>query len=283
MCVFKSGIAVKVSESEVDVRTCELVDSHTEIRKAHGLPEDGTTAGVLKTTPLEAIPTRLDAEGIGDEANWKLRFDAGRPDWWTDGMTGQALRALIRAAKLDVAKMSQAGEYGGSLDLSSVQALPAGFAPKVGGNLDLSSATALPEDFAPTVGGYLDLRNVTALPKGFAPTVGGNLYLRSVTALPEGFAPTVGGNLYLRSVTALPKGFAPKVGGNLYLRSVTALPAGFAPHVGGYLDLSSATALPEDFAPTVGGYLYLRSVTALPKGFNRKNVNGSVWLKNGKA
>ena len=70
---------------------------------------------------------------------------------------------------------------------------------KIKGSLDLSSLTAIPEGFNPTVGGDLDLSSLTDLPEGFNPTVGGDLDLSSLTSIPENFNPTVGGDLYLRS------------------------------------------------------------------------------------
>ena len=49
------------------------------------------------------------------------------------------------------------------------------------------------------IGGSLDLSSLTSIPAGFNPTVGGDLYLRSLTSIPAGFNPTVGGSLDLRS------------------------------------------------------------------------------------
>jgi hypothetical protein len=88
------------------------------------------------------------------------------------------------------------------------------------------------------VGGSLNLSDVTSIPAGFNPVVGGSLNLRSLTTIPEGFSPIVGGDLILSNLTAIPKGFNPIVGGDLNIRSMTSVPAGFRPAVGGRIKLS---------------------------------------------
>ena len=122
----------------------------------------------------------------------------------------------------------------------------------VEGRLDLSSVESLPAGFAPTVGGSLWLCDLKFIPDGFAPVVGGYLFLSRLKSLPDGFAPVVGGSLDLSRVESLPDGFAPVVGGSLYLNNLESIPAGFAPTVGGCLDLYAAESIPDDFTPTVG-------------------------------
>ena len=227
MCRFASGILAKL-----DVYSRQDLHSHTAIMEAFGITDDALNPNFVK---YEIVPT---GENLMDMEKWEFRLDQDKRPGWFNSVQDE------HRARLNLAKL-----------------FPQGFplTINVSGSLDLSSVTALPEGFAPQVGVSLNLSSVAALPEGFAPKVSGNLYLSSVTALPEGFSPKLGGSLDLGSVTALPKGFAPQVGGYLNLRSVTGLPKGFSPKVGDSLNLSSVAALPEGFAPKVGGYLHLDS------------------------
>jgi len=256
MCQFKSGIAIQVSESEVDVRVLPLNDSHTDIREKHNIPEDRCSFSCLSrfSTPVELVPTKLDFD---DKSCWKFVFDAGKPDWWVDCMTAQCIDQLLKAAKSDIEAVMSGEKYEKALDLRSLTSIPDGFNPTVGGSLYLESLASIPDGFNPTVGRSLDLRNLTSIPVGFNPTVGGDLYLRNLTSIPEGFNPTVGGYLDLHSLTRIP--------------------VGFNPTVGRYLDLHSLTSIPEGFNPTVGGNLYLNSIVSIPDSV-RKNVKGKVYL-----
>ena len=213
MCQFKSGIAIRISESEVEVRTSPLEDSHTNIREKCNIREN--TFGLSRySTPVELIPTKLDFE---DNSCWKLVFDDNKPDWWTEGMYDQCIDQLFKAAKEDFDALMSGKEYPGSLDLDSLKSIPSGFNPTVGGSLYLDGLTSIPSGFNPTVGGYLVLNHLTSIPDGFNPTVGGNLYLRGLTSIPSGFNPTVGGNLWLDRLTSIPDSVRKNVKGKVYL------------------------------------------------------------------
>ena len=100
MCEFKSGIAVRISEEEVRVYTLPLIDSHTVIREKHGIKENGLGLLSNMSTPVELIPQSLHPN-FKKISSWKFKFDADKPDWWTEGMTEQATRQLMEAAKAD--------------------------------------------------------------------------------------------------------------------------------------------------------------------------------------
>jgi hypothetical protein len=101
MCEFKSGIAVKINEEEVRVYTLPLIDSHTIIRKKHGIKENGLGMLSDMSTPIELIPQKFPPN-FKQSSSWKFKFDDCRPDWWTDSMTEQATRQLMEAAKADL-------------------------------------------------------------------------------------------------------------------------------------------------------------------------------------
>ena len=160
MCQFKSGIAVRISESEVEVRTSPFEDSHFVIRKKFNISEDNL--GLSRySTPVELIPTKLDFE---DNSCWKLVFDDNKPDWWTEGMYDQCIDQLFKAAKEDFDALMSGKEYQGSLDLSELTSIPQGFNPTVGGGLYLGNLTSIPSGFNPTVGGDLHLDGLTNIP-----------------------------------------------------------------------------------------------------------------------
>ena len=136
MCQFKSGEAVKISESEVKVLTTYLQDSHTEIRKVHSIREDSGSPSDKFHTPVELIPSRLDFD---DPSAWELVFDDAKPDWWTDSMTEQATSQLLSAAKFDFDDWAKGKPVKGSLCLNGLISIPEGFNPTVGGDLYLDS------------------------------------------------------------------------------------------------------------------------------------------------
>jgi len=258
MCQFKSGIAVRISESEVEVRTSPLEDSHTKIREKFLIREDNFCLSRYNT-PVELLPTKLDFE---DKSCWELVFDAGQPDWWEDGMTEKATIQLLKAAKEDFDALMSGKEYLGSFDLNRLTSIPNGFNPTVGGDLYLDGLTSIPSGFNPTVGGNLWLEGLTSIPSDFNPTVGGDLYLDGLTIIPDGFNPTVGRSLYLRGLTIIPDGFNPTVGGSLWLRNLTSLPSGFNPTVGGNLWLEGLKSIPDSVQKNVKGKVYLGQILA---------------------
>ena len=101
MCQFKSGIAVKLNESEVQVYTLSWNDSHNDIREQHGIKENGLGLLSNNSTPIELVPQSSPPK-VNKPDDWKFIFDADYPDWWTDGMTEQATRQLLQAAKADI-------------------------------------------------------------------------------------------------------------------------------------------------------------------------------------
>ena len=101
MCEFKSGIAVKLNEEEVRVYTLPFIDSHTVIREKHGIKENGLGMLSNMSTPVELIPYGFPPN-FKDSSSWKFKFDSDKPDWWTEGMTEQATRQLMEAAKADL-------------------------------------------------------------------------------------------------------------------------------------------------------------------------------------
>ena len=164
-----------------------------------------------------------------------------------------------------------------ALEMGNVRSLPKGFAPTVGGNLNLYRLESVPEGFAPQVERSIFIPKVKSIPDDFSPTLAGALDLASVESVPEGFAPVLGGSLNLSSLKSLPKGFAPVVGGSLNLGSLKTLAEGFAPVVGYSLWLGSLESIPEGFAPTVGGYLTLEKVKHIPAGF-APTVGNDLYL-----
>ena len=101
MCEFKSGIAVKLNEEEVRVYTLPLIDRHTIIREKHGIKENGLGLLSNMSTPVELSP-ESSPPNFKDSSSWQFQFDDCRPDWWTEGMTEQATRQLMEAAKADL-------------------------------------------------------------------------------------------------------------------------------------------------------------------------------------
>ena len=53
------------------------------------------------STPVELIPYGFPPN-FKDSSSWKFKFDSDKPDWWTEGMTEQATRQLMEAAKSDL-------------------------------------------------------------------------------------------------------------------------------------------------------------------------------------
>ena len=118
MCNYKSGVGVRVDEVTVSAKTLAYngkrdENSHTVIRKEHGIGEDtGGMAGRYHT-PLELKPVR----GWSNLEDFDLVFDAGKPDWWTDGMTEQAREQLWSAIERDMkrGKATIRTDYAGEL------------------------------------------------------------------------------------------------------------------------------------------------------------------------
>ena len=136
MCQFISGVAVERDDT-VTVKTLKNSDSHSEIRKKFNIADDNSSRG-QRQTPVELIPVT----SLTDVSGMEFRFDAERPDWWTDAMTDEATRQLFRAAKNRWDGNTLKADY---LDLSSLTSIPEGVTLSAGGYLDLSSLTSIPE------------------------------------------------------------------------------------------------------------------------------------------
>ena len=185
MCQFRSGIAVRVDESTVRVYMLSDDDSHEEIRKHYRLTDDGELSRYQ--TPVELVPVR----GLFRREDYDFVFDAGKPDWWVDGMMEQAVDVLFPAA------LTRLEGTTGDLNLRSLVTLPEGVTLHAGGDLDLYSLTTMPEGVTLHAGGYLNLRSLTTLPEGVTLHAGGYLNLYSLTTMPEGVTLHAGGYLYL--------------------------------------------------------------------------------------
>ena len=183
MCRAISGIAVRVDDATVAIKTLRHSDSHEEIRKAHGI---GDTNQLHRfQTPIELVP--VGDVDIRSTAGWMFVFDASRPDWWTEDMTRQAREQLDAAWK--VRWDGDTLHIGGDLDLGGLTSLPANAKLSAGGDLDLGWLTSLPAGAKLSAGGSLDLGGLTSLPEDAKLSAGCNLYLRSLTALPARYTP----------------------------------------------------------------------------------------------
>ena len=118
MCDWKSGEVV-LADGVISVSTLEGNDSHTEIRKACGIPEDrgpGTMGG--QHAPAELIPVR----GCGPITEWEFRWDDGaRPEWATPEIEARAADLLWQAAQRDM----MLEVWPGNLCVSGTATLPA--------------------------------------------------------------------------------------------------------------------------------------------------------------
>ncbi len=150
MCHSQSGIAVRIDETSVRVYTCLDTDSHSDIRERCGL-SDGANPMSRYQTPVELVPFR----GMKRVEDFYFRFDAGRPKWWTDSMTGQAKSQMFAAfsAHWD----GDVFQHAGYLNLRSLTSIPEGVTLSVGGYLSLHSLTSIPEGFRPVCREYCTL------------------------------------------------------------------------------------------------------------------------------
>ena len=151
MCLAKSGIAIYVDEQTVKVYTLPGVDSHEHIREHFHLSDRGELSRFA--TPLECIPIT----GIGaNEADYELVFDDCRPTWWTDQMSADAKRFLVKTF-VDELMSGAYKEF--ALNLRRLTSLPDNCTLTPGGWLDLRSLTSLPDNCTLTPCGGLDLRS----------------------------------------------------------------------------------------------------------------------------
>ena len=211
MCRYRSSIAVRVDDSTVRLLFVDGNDSHEEIRRQHHISDGG---GLLDRyqTPLEWSP----AHDLLDLDSYRLTFDAGKPNWWTEAHTESALGQYRAEATPRLESLRW--EWRGSLDLSGLTSLPDGASLGAGGSLHLSALTSLPDGASLSAGGSLHLSSLTSLPESASLTAGGDLDLRGLTSLPEGASLTAGGFLDLHGLTSLPDGANVDIKGKIYLK-----------------------------------------------------------------
>ena len=131
MCKFKSGEAA-LRGDELVIYTCEDTDSHTEIRKRHGIRESqGFGLGDDKHTPIEFVPVR----GIFRPADYDFVFDAGKPKWWTEGHTAIARRTMWDRVLLQLCLVHKKLNAVGDLNLRSLTDAKGLTLPTTCGNL----------------------------------------------------------------------------------------------------------------------------------------------------
>ena len=198
MCQFKSGVAVKINDTEVDVKYLFLEDSHIDICEHFDI-NDNNLLSRYKAF-VELVPSKFD---FNDLTCWKLMFEVGvgKPDWWTDSMTEQATRQLIKAAKEDYDAWLQGKEVKRSLCLNGFSKIPDGFIlPKVGWGLFLERLTTIPKNFSPVVGGDLYMNGLKAIVDSdeFNPIVGGNVYVGKIEQVPDSVKVNVKGKFILK-------------------------------------------------------------------------------------
>lgn len=186
MCQFKSGICVYLPETQdMRIYTSKKEDSHTEIRREHGLRDGAGDNDMFARyqTPVEFIPVT----SLTDIAGWKFIFDAGKPDWWEDWMTEKAKKHLFTKAR-----------EAWSEDGVTLTSTPEGVTLSTVGNLDLGTLTSIPAGVTLSAGGYLDLESLTSIPDGVTLSSGGDLYLESLTSIPEGVTVKCKGRIFLK-------------------------------------------------------------------------------------
>jgi len=138
MCRAISGIAVMKNESHVEVFTLKHSDSHQRIREYYKLRDHNNPLSAYQT-PVELIPV----DDLFDVKGMTFIFDGGRPSWWTDSHTQDAISQLHQAW-LSRWIDKRALPFPEDLDLSSLKALPQGIGISAQGSLILSSLTELP-------------------------------------------------------------------------------------------------------------------------------------------
>ncbi len=157
MCEWISGEAVYVDEQTVRIYTCPDIDWHTDIRKIHNITEDNRGALHRRHTPVEFIPTtRLD-----DYDSYKLKWDAGKTDWWTGEHTIDAIRQFKVVAEKRYKRLLAGKKFDGYIFLNRLK--DAGELQKIGasGHIYLNSLTDTGELQKIEAGIYISLDRLT--------------------------------------------------------------------------------------------------------------------------
>jgi len=128
-------------------------ESHSTIREEHHIP-DGTDAESQWQTRVEYVP----GERFLDLDCWKFRFDAGRPAWWTDEHTSEAVRQFRAELDPRLARLRESGEW--PLPLRFVGEIPADLAAMLVrcGDIYAPGATSLSLPMLSQCG-YIDARS----------------------------------------------------------------------------------------------------------------------------
>ena len=178
MCQTRSGVAVKISESEIRIYMSDD-DSHNTIREEHHLrDDDGPLAS--RQTPVEFVP----ATDLLDLDTWEFVFDDSHPDWWTDSMTEQAVRQFKADLSPKIEHLKDTGVWDGCLVLHGKK-LPAGteLIVTIGGDARfprLTDASGL--EALVTIGGDADFSRLTdASGLEALATIGGYAYFSNLT------------------------------------------------------------------------------------------------------
>src|ERR1035437_3637253 len=124
MCETMSAEAVKSSEAEVALKFGKNTDSHTKIREEHKIGEDTGKPFDRFHTPVECVPVR----GFNFPDDFAFRFDAGKPDWWTDDHTASAMSQFGAEWK----RRTKGNIYRGDFTISAAIALILPFVKNTG-------------------------------------------------------------------------------------------------------------------------------------------------------
>jgi len=119
MCRFRSAVAIlNVSDQTVSLKMLPKEDSRQKIRTKFRIRDDGTPAASRQTS-LEYVPQKT----LSNFASYKLVFDAGQPDWWTQEHTESAVRQFQDDIRRILADPNGLHWYG-NLYLRSLTTLP---------------------------------------------------------------------------------------------------------------------------------------------------------------
>ena len=219
MCQMISGIAVLTDGDKIKVYTSETSDSHSDIREEFGIRDDNSPIAD-RQTPVELIPV----ESLTDVNGMEFRFDAGKPNWWTDDMTDETVRQLYRALKNRWNKDRTVFEFAGHINLNNLRTIPAGITMKSGGGgIYLDSLQSIAENVTLQAKGSIYLDSLQSIPENVTLQAKGSIYLNSLQSIPDGVTLVAGRALHLKHVTSIADGVT-LVGENIILISMKAMP-----------------------------------------------------------
>ena len=199
MCQMISGIAVLTDGDKIKVYTSETSDSHSNIREEFGIRDDNSPIAD-RQTPVELIPV----ESLTDVNGMEVRFDAGKPNWWTDDMTDETVRQLYRALKNRWNKDRTVFEFAGHINLNNLRTIPAGITMKSGGGIYLDSLQSIPENVTLQAKGSIYLDSLQSIAENVTLQAKGSINLGRVTSIANGVT-LVGENIMLISMKVMPE------------------------------------------------------------------------------